>query len=110
MEVSAVDVENKFLYVVGTGKREAVSAIRPLGNIPIMDYVPENSISVVGTNVLNKLGFGYEINYQNVCKELKLVNAATRKVIFGKLIHGLLRITPEEIMLKRNWHVRGTWG
>ena len=90
MEDSTVDIESEFWYLAGTGKRVAVSARGPLGNIPSMDYVPENSMSVIGTNVLNKLGFSVEINYQNVDEELKLANAATRKVIFGKLIHDLM--------------------
>ena len=90
-------VENEFLYLAGTGKRVAVSARGPLGNIPSMDYVPENSLSVIGTNVLNRLGFSVEINYQNVGEELKLTNTATGKVIFGKLIHDLLWITPVQL-------------
>ena len=85
-----MDDENEFLYLAGTGKRVAVSARGPLGNIPSMDYVPKNSISVIGTNLLNKLGFSVEINYRNVGEELKLANTATEKVIFGKLIHDLL--------------------
>ena len=63
MDDSAVDIENEFLYLAGTGKRVAVSAREPLGNIPSMEYVTENSISVIGTNVLNRLGFSVEINY-----------------------------------------------
>ena len=62
-----------------------------------MNYLPENSISVIGTNVLNKLGFGVEINYQNDGEELKLTNIATGKVIFGKLIHDLLWITSVQL-------------
>ena len=50
------DVENELLYLAGTGKRVAVSASGPLGNIPSMDDAPDNSISVIETNVLNKLG------------------------------------------------------
>ena len=53
MEDINVDVENEFLYLAGTGKRVTVSARGPLGNIPSMDYMPEYSISVIGTNVLN---------------------------------------------------------
>ena len=81
MEYSAVDIENKFLCLAGTGKGVAVSAKSLIGNIPSMDYVPENSINVIGTNVLNKLTFSIEINYQNVGLELKLTNTATGKVI-----------------------------
>ena len=55
-----------------------------------MDYVPEDLISAIGTNVLNKLGLSCEINYQDVGEELKLSNTATGKVIFGKLIHDIL--------------------
>ena len=90
MKDSAIDVENEFLYLARAGKRVAVSTKGPLGNIPSMDYESENSISVIGMNVLNKFGFSCEINYQNVGEELKLVNTATGKVIFGKLIHDLL--------------------
>ena len=79
--------------------RVAVSARGSLGNMPSMDYVPENSISVIGTNILNRLGISIE-----------LTNTATGKVIFGKLIHNLLWITSvqlfdisyREIMLKKN--------
>ena len=67
-----------------------MSARGPIGNIPNMDYVPENSISVIGINVLNKLGFSVEIKYQNVGEKLKLANKATGKVTFGNLIHDLL--------------------
>ena len=79
-----------------------MSARGPLGNTS-MDYVPENSISIIGTNVLNKLGFSVEINYQNVGKELKLTNKVTGKVVFGKLIHDLLWITPEQLFDIAYW-------
>ena len=49
-----------------------------LGDIPSMDYIPKNSISVVGTNVLNQLGFSCEINYQKTGDELKLIKTATK--------------------------------
>ena len=48
------------------------------------------SISVMGTNLLKKLGFSCEINYQEIGEKLKLTNIATEKVIFGKLIHDLV--------------------
>ena len=50
---------------------------------------PTNSTSVIETNVLNKLGFSVEINYQNVSEELKVANTAAGKVTFGKLIHSI---------------------
>ena len=56
MEDSAIDVKNEFLYSAGTGKRVTVSARGPLGNISNIKYAPENSISVIETNVINKLG------------------------------------------------------
>ena len=64
MKDSVVDVDNEFLYLAGTAKRVVVSARGPLGNIPSMYYVPVNSISVIRTNVLNRLGFSCEINHQ----------------------------------------------
>ena len=93
-----VDVENEFLFLAGTGKRVAVSERGPLGNIPSTEYVPENSISVIGTNVFNKLELSVEINFQKVGEDSKLANTeATGNLIFGKLIHDLLWITSVQL-------------
>ena len=97
MEDSAIGVGNEFVCLAGTEKRVVVSAREPLGNIPSLDYVPENSISVIGTIVFNKLGFYVESNYQNVGEELTLANTATGKINFGKLIHDLLWITQVQL-------------
>ena len=48
MEDSAVDAKNEFLYLTGTGKRVAVLKRRSFEDISSMDYVPKNSISIVG--------------------------------------------------------------
>ena len=66
MEHSAVDFKNEFLYLTGTGEKAAVVGTRPFEDIPSMDYVPKNLISVIKTNVLKRLGFSCEINYQNI--------------------------------------------
>ena len=79
MKDSAADVKNDILYLARTGKKVEVSARGPRKSIPIMDYVPENSISVIGTNVLDRLGFSCEINNQKTDEELRLTNTATGK-------------------------------
>ena len=73
--------------MAGTGKRVAVVATGPLEDISSIDYVSTNSISVIGTFVLNRLGFSCEVNYQWIIG----------KFIFGKLMHDLVWITPAQL-------------